>query len=91
MKINENLRDAILEVIDNQINANDPAETATTLKRLLDEGYSEVKAKQYIGQALAVELFYVLKHKVPFNETRYINNLRNLPREPSEKYTFKNL
>jgi len=71
-------------VIDNRINANDLAETATTLKRLMDEGYSEFEAKQYIGQALAVELFYVMKHKVPFNETGYINNLRNLPKEPSE-------
>jgi hypothetical protein len=32
------LRNVILEVIENQINANDPAETAITLKRLLDEG-----------------------------------------------------
>ena len=84
MKVNENLRNAIFEVIDNQINANDPAETAITLKRLMGQGYSEFEAKQYIGQALAVELFYVMKHKVPFNETRYINNLRNLPKEPSE-------
>jgi hypothetical protein len=84
MKVNENLRNAIFEVIDNQVNADDPAETATTLKRLMDEGYSEFVAKQYIGQALAVELFYVMKHKVPFNKTRYINNLRNLPKELSE-------
>jgi len=84
MKVNENLRNAIFEVIENQIEANDPAETAITLKRLMDEGYSEFEAKQYIGQALAVELFYVMKRRVPFNEARYINNLRNLPKEPSE-------
>lgn len=34
MKVNENLRDAIFQVIDNQINDNNPAETALTLKRL---------------------------------------------------------
>ena len=84
MNVNKNLRNAVFEVIDNQINANNPAETAVTLKRLMDQGCSEFEAKQYIGQALAVELFYAMKHKVPFNETRYINNLRNLPREPSE-------
>ena len=84
MKVNKNLRNAIFEVIDNQINANDPAETAVTLKRLIGQGYSEFEAKQYIGQALAVELFYAMKHKVPFNEARYISNLRNLPKEPSE-------
>jgi hypothetical protein len=45
MKVNENLRNAIFEVIENQIEANDPAETAITLKRLMDEGYSESEAK----------------------------------------------
>jgi hypothetical protein len=85
MKVNENLRNAIFEVIDNQINANDPAETAITLKRLINEGHSEFEAKQLIGQALAVELFDVMKKKVPFNETRYIKNLKNLPKEPVDK------
>jgi len=32
------LRSTIFEVIDNQINANDPAETAITLERLMNEG-----------------------------------------------------
>jgi hypothetical protein len=63
MKVNENSRNAIFEVIGNQINANDPVETSNTLKRLMDEGYSEFEAKQYIGKALTVELFYVMKHK----------------------------
>ena len=85
MKVNENLRNAIFEVIDNQINANDPAETAITFERLINEGYSEFAAKQLIGQALAVELFDVMKKKVPFNETRYIKNLKNLPKEPVDK------
>ena len=85
MKVNENLRKAIFEVIDNQISANDPVETAVTLKRLMNEGYSEFEAKQLIGQALAVELFEVMKKKVPFNEARYIINLKNLPKEPVDK------
>jgi len=84
MKVNENLRNAIFEVIDNQIAVNDPVETAITLKRLMNEGYPEFEAKQLIGQALAVELFGVMKKKVPFNEARYIKNLTNLPNEPVE-------
>jgi hypothetical protein len=84
MKVNENLRNAIFEVIDNQINDNNPAETALTLKRLRDEGHSEFEAKQFIGQAVAVELFYVMKKKIPFNEARYIKNLKKLPKEPVE-------
>jgi hypothetical protein len=84
MKVNENLRNAIFEVIDNQINDNNPAETALTLKRLRDEGHSEFEARQLIGQAVAVELFCVMKKKIPFNEARYIKNLKNLPKEPVE-------
>jgi len=84
MKVNENLRNAIFEVIDNQIAANEPVETAITLKRLMNEGYSEFEAKQFIGQILAVELFDVMKNKVPFNEAGYIKNLKNLPNEPVE-------
>lgn len=76
MKVNKNLRNAIFEVIDNQNNDNNPAETALTLKRLRDEGHSEFEAKQLIGQAIAVELFYVMKKNVPFNEARYIKNLK---------------
>ena len=85
MKVNERLRDAIFQVIENQVVANDPAETAITLKRLRDEGYSEFQAKQLIGQALAVELFDIMKNNNPFNETRYVTNLRHLPKEPVDK------
>jgi len=56
-----------------------------TLKRLMSEGYSEFEAKQLIGQGLAVELFDVMKKKVPFNEARYSRNLKHLPKEPSDK------
>jgi len=84
MKVNENLRNAIFEVIDTQIADNNPVETAITLKRLRDEGHSEFEAKQLIGQAVAVELFDIMKKKVPFNKVRYIKNLTNLPAEPVE-------
>ncbi len=39
MKVNENLRNAIFEVIANQVEANDPPETALTLERLMNEGF----------------------------------------------------
>ena len=82
MKVNERLRSAIFEVIDNQINASDPAETALTLERLLNEGCSDFQAKQLIGQAVVIEVIDALKNKKPYNEQRYITNLRNLPKEP---------
>jgi len=84
MKVNEHLRNTIFEVIDNQINANDPPETALTLERLVEEGYSDFQARQLIGQAVVIEVIDALKNKNPYNEQRYITNLRNLPNEPRE-------
>jgi len=82
MKVNENLRNAIFEVIANQLEANDPPETALTLERLMNEGFSEFQAKQLVGQAVVVEVIDAVKNKKPYNETRYLKNLRNLPKEP---------
>ena len=84
MKVNENLRNAIFEVIANQVEANEPPETALTLKRLMDEGFSEFQAKQLVGQAVVVEVIDAVKNKKPYNEARYLKNLRNLPGEPEE-------
>jgi hypothetical protein len=84
MKVNEHLGNAIFEVIDNQINANDPPEAALTLERLIQEGYSDFQAKQLIGQAVVIEAIDALKNRKPYNEQRYITNLRNLPNEPRE-------
>jgi hypothetical protein len=84
MKISENLRLVISEVIDNQIEANDPPETALTLKRLMDDGYSEFKARQLVGQAVVIEVIDAVKNRKPYNEARYLRNLRNLPKNPQE-------
>jgi len=82
METNEVLREQIFEIINNQMNANDPPETNKTFKRLVQEGFNEFEAKQLIGQCIAVELFNVLKYKKSFNEKRYTKNLNNLPKEP---------
>jgi hypothetical protein len=84
MKVNENLRNAIFEVIANLVEANDPPETALTLERLMNEDFSEFQAKQLVGQAVVVEVIDAVKNKKPYNETRYLKNLRNLPKEPEE-------
>lgn len=82
MKINTKLRDEIFKVIENQINSNTPPETKLTFERLLSLGYNEFEVKQLIGQCIAVEIFDVIKLEKPFNENRYINNLKNLPKKP---------
>ncbi len=85
METNELLREQIFEIIKNQIKANDPPETKATYDRLRKEGYDDFTTKQYLGQCVAVELFGVLKYQKPFDEKRYIKNLKALPKEPFEE------
>jgi hypothetical protein len=82
MKPDEILRNQILEIINNQINSGDPPETNLTFNRLKQMGYSENDAKMMIGQCVSVEIFDVFKHGKPFDDKRYIKNLKNLPKEP---------
>jgi len=84
MKANLILRDEIFKIIDNQIKSNDPPETALTFDRLKIEGFDDFTIKQLIGQCVAVEIYNVMKYRKPFDEDRYIKNLKNLPKEPFE-------
>ena len=79
---NPHLRAAFLEIVNNQLKANDPPETRETLNRLVAQGISEDDAKRYIAQAVGVETFDILKHKRPFNLQRYVKNLARLPETP---------
>ena len=81
---NPYLKATFLEIVDNQLRANDPAETRQTLERLVSQGISEEDAKIYIAQAVCVEVYHTLKHKTPFNQERYVKNLERLPEEPTE-------
>ena len=82
MESNEIIREQIFEIIENQVESNTPPETKQTLKRLIDSGYSDQDARMLIGQCVAVELFSVLKLEKPFNNDRYVSNLKKLPEEP---------
>ena len=46
MKTNLHLKNAIMEVVDNQLKSNDPPETCQTYDRLISEGYSKKEAKE---------------------------------------------
>ena len=82
MESNEIVREQIFEIIKNQIKTNNPPETKETFDRLKETGYSDDDAKKLIGQCVAEEIYDILKHKKPFDETRYISNLKKLPEEP---------
>jgi hypothetical protein len=82
METNEILREQIFEIIKNQLRDNTPPEVKITYDRLIKDGYDDFQTRQMIGQCLAVELFGVLKYKIPFNNEQYIKNLTALPKEP---------
>jgi hypothetical protein len=84
MKPNKIVHDQILQVVDNQIRDENPPEAKRTYNRLIEMGYSNIDAKKYIGQCVAVEIFNIMKHNQPFDEKRYVQNLLNLPKEPFE-------
>ena len=84
MEENPNLKVAILEVVDNQLKANDPPETRQTFERLISEGYSEEEAKKLIGSVVAVEIFDVFSKQEPFNPKRFVKALNNLPNLPED-------
>jgi len=81
---NPRLKASFLEVVDNQLKANDPQETRQTLDRLIAQGISQDDAKIYIAQAVCVEVFNILKHNQPSDQARYLRNLQRLPKEPLE-------
>ncbi len=82
MEENPYLKSAILEVVDNQLEANDPPETRQTFDRLISEGYSEEDAKKLIGWVVTSEIFDVLKKQEPFNPERFAKALHELPKIP---------
>lgn len=81
MESNELLKDQIFDILNNQLKENSPPETKNTFNRLLNEGFDDTQAKEMIGQCIAVELFEIIKHGNKYDNTRYIKNLNNLPKE----------
>ena len=75
---NPYLKSTILEVVDNQLNENNPPETKQTLDRLIGLGYSETKAKEMIGTVVVKEIYCVMKDNQPFNNERFVVELNKL-------------
>jgi len=78
------LKRAFEEIVDKQIEANDPPQTRDAFDRLKGEGLSESDAKIYIAQAVALEVWDIMTNRKEFNGERYLRNLKNLPHEPQE-------
>ena len=82
MDENEILKEQVIEIVDNQLKANDPPETRLTFERLKNEGYSESQIREMIGSCVIVEIFDVMRSGKPFDKDRYVQNLRQLSKEP---------
>lgn len=82
MKHHQRIKTAIIEVVENQLEANDPPEIRETLERLMSEGYSALEGKELIGNVVVVEVFEVLKEGKPFDLDRYVAALHRLPELP---------
>jgi len=78
----DRVRKAFLEIVDNQLSANNPPETKQTLDRLIKEGYSRDEARRLISCVVAVELSDMLRTEQPFDEARFISGLDKLPKLP---------
>ncbi len=78
-------REAIFEVIENQIRGNDPPITKETYDRLRTNGHTHDETMKLIGCALSVELFEILKNSETYNRQRYESNLKRLPELPWEE------
>ena len=82
METNPHLKATILEVVDNQLRANDPPETRYTLDRLIAESYSEKDSKELIACVVTSEIFDIMKNKKGFNHQKYVDALNKLPSLP---------
>ena len=75
---NKRLKNIILEVVDNQIDSNDPPATRLTFERLLGMGYTRKQAKEKIGSVVVTEIYDIMKNAESFDEARYIEELNKL-------------
>ena len=82
MEPNLRLKATILQVVDNQLEGNDPPETKQTYDRLVKNGYPESEAKRLIACVVCAEIFDVLKKEENFNHERFVKALNKLPELP---------
>jgi tetratricopeptide (TPR) repeat protein len=75
---NLQLKKTILEVVDNQLKANDPACTKDAYNKLLDAGYSKAEAKDKIGAVALTEIYDILKAGKSFDKARYQRSLEEM-------------
>ena len=81
----EGVRASLREAIQNQIAANDPAETKETFNRLIAAGFGEEEVWRLLSAVLAVELAAILREGRPFSLDAYVKALKALPDLPLDE------
>jgi hypothetical protein len=77
--VKERLKSNILEIVNNQLQQNNPKCTKETFIRLQSQGISAENAKLMIAAVLTEEIFIIMKNQIPFNEKNYCERLAKLP------------
>ena len=67
----KHLKEALLEVVDNQLRDGKPTCTKEALAGLKELGCSSSRAKEIITIAVFDEIFAVMKHQQEYDERRY--------------------
>ena len=75
---NPRLKKLILEVVDNQLNENNPPITKVTLRRLIRSSYTRQQAKEKIATIVAYHIYYAMHDNIPFDEKKYTEDLKKL-------------
>ena len=84
--VNYRLKALIIEVVDNQINENEPPCTKEVYKRLMDRGYSSLKAKEMIASIVAEEIYCIGKGEKKFDVETYSKKVYSLVDKNMELY-----
>ena len=75
---NPKLKRLIMQVIENQLSAENTPYVRDTYGRLLAAGHSDAGIRNLIGCALVGEIYDVMKNNQPFNEEKYRKALEKL-------------
>ncbi len=78
-RANPEIKKGLIKAIKTQIKENNPPETKKTFLRLLGEGILEKDVYIYLAQALAYEMYSMMKERRPYDNESYIKFLSKLP------------
>lgn len=79
-KASPKVKKELIKAIKIQLKENNPPETKQAYQRLLDEGIPEEDVYIYLAQALAYEVFAMMKEKRPHDSKNYAQLLAKLPK-----------